>query len=50
MPGTDTAAAGRTGRTVRLAVSAAVVAMLLVGSFWGDDWMFPFGPLRATAA
>ena len=37
---------GLTGRGVRLAVSAAVLVMLAVGSFWGDDWMFPFGPLR----
>jgi hypothetical protein len=34
------------GRVTRLVVTAVVVALLAIGSFWGDDWMFPFGPLR----
>src|SRR4051794_18525922 len=37
---------GGRGRAVRLLVTATVTAMLVIGSFWGDDWMFPFGPLR----
>jgi hypothetical protein len=37
---------GVAGRGVRLAITAAVLVMLALGSFWGDDWMFPFGPLR----
>ena len=45
-PAAETLRVGKPGRAVRLLVTAAVVGMLLIGSFWGDDWMFPFGPLR----
>jgi hypothetical protein len=37
---------GLVGRGVRLGATLAIVVALLIGSFWGDDWMFPFGPLR----
>jgi hypothetical protein len=36
-------AAGRAGRLVSVAV---VLALLLVGTVWGDDSEFPFGPFR----
>lgn len=37
------------GRRARLAVTAAVVALLLAGTFVGQDDAFPFGPLRMYA-
>ena len=36
-------------RSWRLAVSAVVVVLLAVGTFWGSDDDFPFGPLRMYA-
>ncbi len=39
----------RRGRTLRLAVTAALVALALVGSAWGLDDAFPFGPMRMYA-
>lgn len=36
----------RTGRTARLAGTAIVLGLLLIGTFWGDDDHFPFGPFR----
>ena len=36
----------RTGRRVRLAVSAVVLALLFGGTLWGEDSEFPFGPFR----
>nr|WP_204331511.1 hypothetical protein [Geodermatophilus sabuli] len=36
----------RTGRRVRLAASAVVLALLLGGTLWGNDSEFPFGPFR----
>jgi hypothetical protein len=48
-PSTSSAGLGRvgwTGRGVRLTAAGALVAGLLLGSLWGDDWAFPFGPLR----
>lgn len=35
-----------TGRKVRLGATALVVALLLLGTFKGDDDHFPFGPFR----
>jgi hypothetical protein len=37
---------GPVGRGVRLLVAGILAVGLLMGSFWGDDWAFPFGPLR----
>jgi hypothetical protein len=37
---------GTVGRGVRLVLGVALVVGLLLGSLWGDDWAFPFGPLR----
>jgi len=34
------------GRAVRLAVTAAGALLLLLGTFWGQDDDFPFGPFR----
>jgi hypothetical protein len=34
------------GRSVRLAATAVVAALLLLGTFKGDDDHFPFGPFR----
>jgi hypothetical protein len=39
----------RRGRRVRLAVTGAVVALLLYGALWGQDDLFPFGPFRMYA-
>ena len=36
----------RSGRTVRLAVAAALLALMAVGSAWGTDADFPFGPWK----
>ena len=36
-------------RSWRLAVSTLVVVLLAVGTFWGSDDDFPFGPLRMYA-
>jgi hypothetical protein len=35
-----------TGRTVRAAAIAALLLGLVVGTIWGDDDHFPFGPFR----
>ena len=35
-----------TGRLVRLAATAVVLALLLGGTLWGNDSEFPFGPFR----
>ncbi|MGY1682227.1 hypothetical protein [Geodermatophilus sp. SYSU D01176] len=35
-----------TGRRVRLAATAVVLALLLGGTVWGNDSEFPFGPFR----
>ena len=35
-----------TGRRVRAGISALVLILLLVGTFWGEDDNFPFGPYR----
>jgi hypothetical protein len=37
------------GRSWRLAVSAAVLALLLAGTVWGEDDDFPFGPFKMYA-
>ena len=34
------------GHGVRLTSSIVVVALLVAGTFWGDDDNFPFGPFR----
>ena len=34
------------GRTIRVAVTMAGVVLLLLGTFWGQDDDFPFGPFR----
>src|SRR5919112_5772690 len=34
------------GRTIRVAVTLAGVVLLLLGTFWGQDDDFPFGPFR----
>jgi len=34
------------GRRVRLAATAVVLALLLAGTVWGNDDEFPFGPFR----
>jgi hypothetical protein len=36
----------RRGRTVRVAVAAVGLALLLAGTLWGQDDDFPFGPFR----
>lgn len=38
-----------TGRWVRLAVVVVVFGLLLVGTFFGGDDLFPFGPFRMYA-
>jgi hypothetical protein len=38
-----------TGRVVRLAVTAALAALTLYGTLWGQDDLFPFGPFRMYA-
>ena len=35
-----------TGRRVRVSVTIAFLALLLAGTFWGQDDDFPFGPFR----
>ena len=37
------------GRRARLAATGAVAALLLLGTFVGDDDAFPFGPFRMYA-
>jgi hypothetical protein len=39
----------RPGRWIRLAATVAAAALLLVGTIWGQDDMFPFGPFRMYA-
>lgn len=39
----------RRARSVRASVSLAFVGALLVGTFWGHDDHFPFGPFRMYA-
>lgn len=39
----------RRGRTLRIAVTAALVALTLAGTAWGSDDAFPFGPMRMYA-
>jgi hypothetical protein len=34
------------GRRLRLGATAAAVVMLVIGTFWGQDDHFPFGPFR----
>lgn len=46
-PVTD--APGRRGRRIRLLITAAIAALLLVGTLWGQDDLFPFGPFRMYA-
>ena len=36
----------RGGRALRSAAVGVVLVLLLVGTFWGDDDMFPVGPFR----
>lgn len=60
-PATTTAAASATsvatpepdlprgGRRLRIAVTFLVAAVLLVGTIWGQDDLFPFGPFRMYA-
>jgi hypothetical protein len=36
----------RASRLARLAATGVVLALLLGGTFWGDDSEFPFGPFR----
>ena len=38
-----------TGRRWRTAVAAVVLALLVVGTVWGEDDHFPFGPFRMYA-
>jgi hypothetical protein len=35
-----------TGRGLRLLIAGAVLALTLVGTIWGQDDAFPFGPFR----
>jgi hypothetical protein len=44
--GADVVRLSRTSRWVRLAVTALVFAIVMVGTVWGDDADFPFGPFR----
>ncbi|WP_433117539.1 hypothetical protein [Micromonospora sp. CA-246542] len=37
------------GRTTRLGVTALGLVLLLLGTFWGSDDDFPFGPFRMYA-
>lgn len=34
------------GRTVRILLTGAVLALILIGTVWGQDNAFPFGPFR----
>ncbi len=45
----STAVVGRRGRWARLAAVLVVFGLLLIGTFFGDDDMFPFGPFRMYA-
>ena len=40
----------QTGRRLRLGVAALVFGVLAVGTLWGDDDHFPFGPFRMYAS
>ncbi len=40
---------GTAGRTVRLMAAAVVLSLTLVGTVWGQDTAFPFGPFRMYA-
>lgn len=40
---------GSRGRAVRLSVVAAGLVLLLLGTLWGEDADFPFGPFRMYA-
>jgi hypothetical protein len=44
--GTDVVRLSRASRWVRLAVTVVVFALVMVGTVWGDDSDFPFGPFR----
>ena len=37
------------GRTVRIVLTAAVLALVVIGTVWGQDSAFPFGPFRMYA-
>ena len=37
------------GRSVRVVLAAAVLAFTLIGTLWGQDSAFPFGPFRMYA-
>jgi hypothetical protein len=43
-------AVGARGRAARIAVTVLACALLLIGSLWGDDDEFPFGPFRMYAS
>ena len=40
----------RAGRRLRLGVAAVVLGALALGTLWGDDDHFPFGPFRMYAS
>jgi hypothetical protein len=40
----------RRGRRIRIAVTLVVAAVLLFGTLWGQDDIFPFGPFRMYAS
>jgi hypothetical protein len=40
----------RRGRRIRIVVTLLVAAVLLFGTIWGQDDMFPFGPFRMYAS
>jgi hypothetical protein len=39
----------RFGRRIRLAATAVVAVLIMYGTLWGQDDMFPFGPFRMYA-
>jgi hypothetical protein len=48
-PALSTGVVGRTGHWTRLAAVVVVFGLLLIGTFFGADDMFPFGPFRMYA-
>lgn len=39
----------RSGRRIRVAITLALTGLVLYGTLWGSDDLFPFGPFRMYA-